>query len=69
MVFLKSRVRGMVASPISLFVSLPVGGNGADMVALALLGAVAQQDNQTLAILAEISPVSGSEIDHDLENT
>jgi len=58
----------MAASPISPFVVLPVGYGGGDIVLLALLGAAAEQDDQPLAILAEIDPITGAECDPEFEN-
>lgn len=52
----------MVLLLFSLFVVLPVGKRGVDIVLLALLAAAANQDDQMLTVLAEIDAVAGAEI-------
>jgi hypothetical protein len=40
----------------------PVGDGGSDIVLLALLGTTAEQDDEMLAVVAEINPVARTEI-------
>src|SRR5208282_5303718 len=44
-------------------VVLPVGPGRIDVVLLPFLGPAAEQDNKALAILTEIDPVAGPEVD------
>jgi hypothetical protein len=59
----------MSISPVFSVCSPPISGRGVDAVRLALLGAAAEQNNQPLAVLAEINPVARTEIDPQFEHT
>src|SRR6202041_1175940 len=69
MVSLKSRVRAIIVLFLPPFVVLPVGKSRVDIVRLALLGATAEDNHQTLAVLPEIDPVTRPEVDSILEHT
>src|SRR5215472_4549821 len=69
MVSLKSRVRAMVVLLFSTLIILPSGQGGFDVLLLALFRSAAEQNNETLPVLAKIDSVSLSEIDPVFEHS
>src|SRR5919109_2876368 len=70
MVSLKSRVRGINSLLLHLpfLIVLPTFLGAVDVRLLALLRAAAQQQNQLLAIAAEVNPVTWSPVDSVFEH-
>src|SRR5581483_10212674 len=69
MVSLKSRVRAMVVLLFPSLIILPSGQGGIDVLLLALFRPSAEQDDEALAVLAEVNAIARSKIDATLHDS